>query len=503
MRSLLMMVLVLAACDDVSPRQVDCEVVVVGGGAGGLHTAFRLAATMGDRVCLVEKESRLGGRIYDVPMDAADPNSPRFGTGARRVMEGQNVLFGLASELGLTLEKPAVEADLISARGLFGFAKDDLLPAYPHVAPDNDPMADQETWLYDKLRKGPGRAQAANYPEFRSYIRDIAGDEEYHFLRDMSRFRADFEYPLDARGYLEYLDEEWDVCCTASYPVGGMSAFIRGMEAKATGAGARFFLGEPVNEISRFDGRYRVRAAQHDFVADKVVIAVPPTGVDKMKGDVVEAIRRQAQYQAIIAVKVVTVTQWWPEAWWENVVNPGQAADNHVWRAWTTEHCLNFIEIPLEAYGKSQKATRSVYDDDANCVAFWEEIAHRGSDQVEAEIERGLKYLFNNNGISMPVNVTIPRPKKTHVQVWPDAWHWLRAGSSITNAQLADWAVEPLAGENVALVGEAYNVQRSGWSDGAYKSSIKLLAAKYGVQVPMASALSRPARPHARGAGGH
>jgi hypothetical protein len=34
------------------------------------------------------------------------------------------------------------------------------------------------------------------------------------------------------------------------------------------------------------------------------------------------------------------------------------------------------------------------------------------------------------------------------------------------------------------LVGEAYNVQRSGWSDGAYKSSINLLNTKYGMSLP-------------------
>jgi hypothetical protein len=80
--------------------------------------------------------------------------------------------------------------------------------------------------------------------------------------------------------------------------------------------------------------------------------------------------------------------------------------------------------------------------------------------------------------------VTIPDPIKTHVPVWPAAWHWLRAGSGMTNADLFDWAVEPLAGEPVGLVGEAYNVQRSGWSDGAYKSSINLLNTRYGMSLP-------------------
>jgi hypothetical protein len=489
--------LLLSGCGEDLAKHQDCEVLIVGGGAGGLHTAFRLAPGMGDRVCLVEAEAELGGRIHDVPLDATRPDSPRFGAGARRIMETQTVLFNLATELGLTLEVPPNEADLIGARGRFAFAKDDLLPAYPKITA----VPDTETALYDQLRKGSARAQANSFPDFRSYIRDVAGEEQYHFLRDVSRFRADFEYPLDARGYLDYLDEEWDVCCQPSYPVGGMSSFIRGMEARAAAAGVRIFKSEPVTAIEPDSGRYKVTTKGMTLVASKLVMAIPPVALAKITGSVSDRLQKLPQLQAIIAVPVVTVAQWWPDRWWANVVNPGATADNHVWRAWTTDHCLNFIEIPLDQYGVDQKATRSVYDDDANCVAFWSDIAKQGIDKVEAEIQRGLEYLFNDNGLT--AKVTIPKPIKTHFQYWPAAWHWLRASAGYTNQQIFDWAVEPLAGEPVALVGEAYNPQRSGWSDAAYKSSIKLLSSKYGITVPQALSLSPRGTRTSRSQAGH
>src|SRR5262249_20273858 len=150
-------------------------------------------------------------------------------------------LFNLASELGMTLEKPPLLNDLIEARGKTAFVKDDLLTQYPAIQPDMDPTRDQETYFYDTLRKGAERAKVTSYSDFRTYIQKVITGEGYEFLRDMSRFRADFEYPLDARGYLDYLDEEWDVCCQPSYPVGGMSSFIRNMEAKASAAGVRIF----------------------------------------------------------------------------------------------------------------------------------------------------------------------------------------------------------------------------------------------------------------------
>jgi hypothetical protein len=461
-----------------------CEVAIIGGGAGGLHTAYRLAPELGEGICLFEAEATLGGRIHDISLDENDPNSPLVGTGARRVMEGQDVLLGLVDELGIELETPGPAIDLIYARDTFAFSKNDFAPLYDFT-PDPTPGADQETFLYDQLRFGPAREMVDTYPNFEAYVIDVVGQGGYDFLRDMSRFRADFEYDLDARGYLDYLDEEWDVCCTPSYPVGGMSAFIRGMASATEASGGRIFTSEPVSSIRRAEaGGYQLDTASHSITADKIVIAIPPLALDQLDGDIVDEIQAEPIYQDIVAVKVVTITQWWPESWWADIVNPDMMMDNHVWRAWSTDNCLNFIEIPIEPYAAAAQVTRSVYNDNLMCSEFWEMTAAEGTQAVETEVAIGLMQLFNNNGITSPAMIDLPVPLSTHVQVWPAAWHWLGAGTEVTNAELFEWAVEPLPGEEVALVGEAYNVQRSGWSDAAYKSSINLLNTRYGMALP-------------------
>lgn len=471
------------AIDTPTENRLDCDVAIVGGGAGGLHTAFRLAPTLQSKVCLFEKQPELGGRIYDVPKDPGDANSPVFGAGAMRVMEGQDVLFSLATELGITFETPALEADYLNARGGWAFSKEDLVGKYG-VTPDTD--GDTETKLYYDLGLQAARATIGDYADFRSYITSKVGGEGFAFLHDMSRFRADFEYPLDARSYMDYLDEEWDVCCTPSYPIGGMSTYIKGMATRARDAGAQLFTNEPVSKIEREGSAYRLTTSGHVVHAGKVVIAVPPSGLDHITGDVAEEIRAQRTYKDIIAVKVVTISQWWPDRWWGDLANPsGTAPDNNLWRAWSTEHCFNLIEMPLQQYAIDQRVTRSVYDDDRNCVDYWESLYNAGGEAaVTAEIKRGLTYMFNSQNLPGGAPVTIPNPIRTHFQIWQDGWHWLRAGAVATNAQLVDWAVEPLPGEAVALVGEAYNVNRSGWSDAAYKSSIKLLNEKYGFSLP-------------------
>lgn len=461
-----------------------CEVAIVGGGAGGLYTAFRLGPILGSKVCLFEKEAELGGRIYDLAKDPSEEDAPRFGIGARRIMETQTLVLDLAQELGLKLETPPLGSDLIQVRGQTSFQKGDFTPLYPGLPSRDDFTIDQETWLYNRLRFGPERKNARSFADFRSYISGSLGTASLNYLRDMSRFRADFEYPIDASSYLDYLDQEWDTCCKASYPVGGMSAFIRAMEQRARAAGVRIFKGEAVKSIDSAGKKYRLETIAQKLVADKLVLALPPSALSKLAGDVPRRIRQQSQFQDIIGIKVAVITQWWQSAWWKDIKNPALSDESaQVWRAWTTDSCINFIEIPLNPYAVSQNVTRSVYNDDQRCVEHWEKLAKTSPKALEAEVLRGLSQLFIKNGASVPENLTIPAPLKTHVQIWPAGWHFLGSGTRHSNEEVAKWALEPLAGEPVALVGEAYFIQRSGWSEAAYRSAINLLNSQYGLQL--------------------
>ena len=186
-----------AAHDDADPnpgrQSIDCEVVIVGGGSGGLHTAFRLAPELGEGVCLFEKQDRLGGRIYDVSKDGS-PDSPRIGIGARRIMETQSVVFALADELGIEYAPAAPFDDVIATRGATGPNSDALNAAAFPTLPDD---ADLETTFYERLME---KTDVETFGDFRAYGRATVGTEGWQFLLDMSRFRADFQAPLDARG---------------------------------------------------------------------------------------------------------------------------------------------------------------------------------------------------------------------------------------------------------------------------------------------------------------
>jgi hypothetical protein len=126
-------------------------------------------------------------------------------------------------------------------------------------------------------------------------------------------------------------------------------------------------------------------------------------------------------------------------------------------------------------------AIRTVYNDSAACAEFWAKLAKGPIEQLEAELHKGLDHLFTDNHITTPVQ--IPPAVATTFWEWIDGWYWVKAGSPLTNADIFQWATEPLAGEDIGLVSEAYNPQRSAWTDAAYKSSIHLLNAKYAMKL--------------------
>ena len=457
---------------------LQCEISIIGGGPAGLFMAYKLGPVYQDKVCLFEKEKRLGGRIYDINKNLQTDVEPLIAVGGRRIMQGQEVVFNLARDLGIELQTPELDAELIFARGRYSTDPDDFVELYPGI--EFDPkIADVPTQLLQRLLNSEQRKKLDPTLDFKSYVISVVGLSGYEYLRDMSRFRGDYEYALSAKAYLEFLQEDIDVCCVASYPVGGMSAFIRGMARKAQENGVRIYLEEPVVSINKDAQHYLLTTTHHLVHSARVVITVPPKAFDHIKGDIARAVQAQPQYKSLIGVNVVTVAQWYDKPWWQGIRRNN---DNKVvWRAWTTESCINSIEIPKEQSGASQNVIRSVFNDRLDCVEKWRQLAAQGNGALEQEIKRGLEHLFLQNGVTNAVEVG--DANKTVYWEWPDGWYFVRAGYPFSTLDIYNWAVEPLMNEQISLAGESYNPQRSTWSDGAYKSAIHLLNTKYGFNL--------------------
>jgi len=77
------------------------DIVIVGGGISGLYFLYKILKLKPDwKILLLEKEDRLGGRIWTV---YDDEGSPLYERGARRIMHNHYRMINLIKELGLEL----------------------------------------------------------------------------------------------------------------------------------------------------------------------------------------------------------------------------------------------------------------------------------------------------------------------------------------------------------------------------------------------------------------
>lgn len=459
-----------------------CKLVIIGAGAGGMHTAYRVADKYGEGLCVFEKQGRVGGRFYDIALNTEAQNAGQvIGNGARRIMEGQTVLFDLAKELGITYETPKTGSDLIFARGRYATNTDEFADLYPNLPVDFSAKGYVDQ-LTEKLFQSKLREKINTFASFKDYVKAVVGENGFDYLHDMSRFRGDFEYPISAQSYLDWLEEEVSYCCQTYYPNGGMSEFTSRMYQRVKDLKGRVFLNEAVISIEKQGAQYAVKTSKRNLVTRNLVIAVPPLALKHISGSIAEAIKASAQFKSILPIKVTVINQWYDSAWWLDLKTK---TGKQVWRGYTTidktnldGRCIDFVEFAPESAALNQKAIRSVYNDQEDCVAMWAELQSQGKLQKRDElIKLGLEHLINNGGVTSFVQV--PDAIKTTYWEWQGAWHWLIAGSKYSNQDIFNWAVEPLAGERVSLVGEAYNPQRSTWSDAAFKSSIHLLDKKF------------------------
>ena len=466
--------------DNKNPLYDRCHIAIVGGGIAGTYLAMRLSKKYGSKVCLLDKDKHTGGRLYGIPVNPKDSQSPEIGLGGRRVLASQEVMMNLAKELSIVMQKPKPAEEFCFARGKYQFTtkneeKDVFAKLYGGL-PINQSLPDYDYQLMKRLLNGPERKNIEKHPDLKCYIESVVGEAGYQFIIDMTRFKSDYTYPLAAHHYVDWLETEYSYGNDPRYPVGGMSQFVKKLALQAEKFGAQIFKSERVISINKDKNKgYHLTTSNRKILANKVIFAIPAQALSKIHGDVADAIRSKSPLEYIIGVKVLTITQWYEHAWWNGIKRFSNG--RRVWRVWTTDSCIRSLEIPQEPYLSGQKVFRVSYSDDINCIQHFQFLETTNYTKLQETIRNGLKHLFEYNGITTPIR--IPWPTRMILHEWPDAWYWLKAGSPFSSSYIANWASEPIEGENVGLASDSYFLIRSSWSEGAILSAMKLLKRQY------------------------
>jgi hypothetical protein len=525
--------------------KVDCDVAIIGGGPGGVHTAFRLvqnppAGVDKTKVCLFEKKDKLGGRLEDKPVGLGGALT---GTGAYR-MYPSHYPYQLMQELGLAsndIDDPddnietqnptalllGINHSPYTAGNLFGVGTSFFTSTYGvSLADDFDawqqlmcgpqvPRDGDKNPIYEGIT-GIGNQSA------KDYAISVLGQNGFDYLADTYTFKSDFQAPyIDAVEYMEYNANDWAGAVPVVYAIPGFSVLINKMKSDILAGGGKIFLNSEVTTITSKDGNYNViiKSQSKPVIAKNVIIATDLLSLKNMTGNIVTAITKQEPFIKAEAggAYAVTITNQWTTKWWNSIPASGDPILRGGLTGITTPHgyCLTRFELPNTAYHDSINVTRSVYVDDRACAMKWNKLytdtykaalSKKGGNVTSAriaannavndEIYAGFHILFpdifvtanrldtNNPQIANSVDATA-------ITVHPFAWNGLGQGAfkgvgnpkNVTLQSLWDWSVQPLANERVYLVGDGY-VMSNGWSASAYMSSVRVLNEKFGMNVP-------------------
>ncbi len=501
-----------------APMALECDVVIVGAGPAGLHTAYKLTnppagttvtgVSAASSVCMFEKNDRIGGRIRDVQFGATAADAT--GTGAYRMYDN-HYTYMLATELGVTSAEPVAFSNLRALQDpagmmgqFFGYSGDAFKSLYGQT------INDDEMWVKlmcgdqvpkDAMKRPNYQMIAGLGPKSSmAYATDVLGVMGAQFFFDNNRFRADWTDDVDAVGYMEYAVIDWYGAGGIRYPIPGHSVLMNKMREAFEAKGGKLFLGEAVTAIaSSADGGYDVTTAGHAVKAKQVILATEHGALKNITGDVVSMITSAKEYQNVTSAKSMQVTHQWDKAWWKGdlrypdasrVVGGPLAMDAPpILRADTTIKpdgtCINAIEMPYTPHHDALKVTRTAYSDNRACVdknlMVYGQGGAAGETALNDELKKSLRILFP---AVFDGSANEPKITKTDVNVHGEAWYYLKKGAfaaGVTNKSLFDWSVQPVAAKKVYLVGDAWYPLGSGWSHAAYVSSLRVLKERFGM----------------------
>lgn len=360
------------------------------------------------------------------------------------------------------------------------------------------------------------------------------GPSVAQYMLDVYRFRADFRVPSDAISYLEYSAKDY-TGGTIYYPIPSFQPYFDIMRDQILANQGRIYLNEQVLRVDSSPTSsgypYTLQTANNVVTARTVIFALPDTALLSLAGDVVARISAQSQAHYLVYAKALTVTHQFgdgvtPNSGWWNPANNSQllypyvlgsqlTTSSNPLRRSTNNFMLagdklpnchdpscdfsgtyfynNTNELPLTPYHDWINVSRSVYNDDNDAVDNWVNLYRAGETlqpggggaaAVNSQVLKSLRLIYPRVFTGNPAQE--PQILATAVNWHDPAWYYLKQGSfasGMTYDKLFAWSQNPLPGERVYLLGDAWRPDLSGWSDAAYKTSIYLLNRVYGTHI--------------------
>lgn len=309
-------------------------VAIVGAGAAGLQSALFLQE-LGAKVQLFEARNRIGGRIftvreeglaYDAGGEWIDADHTRVLTlaadlGIELLPSGtfpRDIYFGGQHCTEMALWSDALEDDL----RLEAFAKEHTRDLDPIPWNNTLHLGQEHTTMAEVLR------EVAQSPRglwwLGAQLRSDEGDdpERIGLLGWLV-------------GYKHYLDREEDVM-SAYRLKGGMDLLTQGMAGRLSSEAKLEHILRRVEQSGR---KVTLQFDQGKFIADHVVVALPPRAVERVVFDPPLSTEKRCAIEACGMSRIVKVCLEFETAWWRELPSRGSIhTDGALQQLWDGSH---------------------------------------------------------------------------------------------------------------------------------------------------------------------
>lgn len=493
------------------------DVVVVGGGMSGLHTAWRLRGLDGSpppagragvpSVAIFERTHHTGGRVRTFRIKGDEPpvnlGAMRFIPSQHKLVNGLAQHFGIASRdftvggaenlqhfRGIRLTNAQVAADpSVLPFHLTGDEKGKtveqlLVKAISDVVPDFDKLT-AEQW--DAVKRtttlpytDPSTRQSVQVPLHQLGLHDVLERTLSHEALEM--VTSSLGYPnflanWDAGEILNALSNDFKPGTEYKTPVDGMAAFPRALVKSLKADGVPIEREQTLRQVSYDKSARQFHLVFEDgrgnatpIVCEQAVLAMPKAPLAAVTADspFLQGTRLEQTLDKVTANPMTRIFITYDKPWWnEQGIVGGRSV---------TDMPLDQVYYCGDA--KDARPYVQVYADGRNSAFFagLQNPATPGVDtsmtatpQLAAELQREMNALHGRE---------LPAPTGFLYKRWSDeffggAYHTWNLGAKPFEASEA--MIAPLPDMPLYVCGEAFSTSQ-GWIEGALQTSEKVLA---------------------------
>ena len=162
------------------------------------------------------------------------------------------------------------------------------------------------------------RKEAAKFATLSDFMSECLTPEGFQLFNHLSGSLPSYERQRSARSLIDSIIARAPFKDNFSRPESGLSTITKALKMSATNLGAKLYKNEEIKVMEEIKGnKFKLITTSYTATANKLVVAVPPKPMKRIKGSVVKKIQNDSTFQTIefvVGFKGFAVFQ---EAWWQ------------------------------------------------------------------------------------------------------------------------------------------------------------------------------------------